>query len=175
MSDLLQRRGKINTELHLLAMSNKHGQLATELSADPEAQKQIDIRTGGQFPRTALQLAVDRGHVETVRVLLKHGASTKVLTNPGRHSLLHIAANKRDKGLVEALLKHDKGLAVQTNSAGDTAAQVALKQGNTVLADYINEVALRQEQTSVIYDDTATNAKENLADLFPPKHLVYSH
>ena len=54
---------------------------------------------------TPLQLAVDRGHNEVVKLLLECGADVDV-QNRGGDTILYCAVENRDSVIIEHILKH---------------------------------------------------------------------
>ena len=54
---------------------------------------------------TSLQLAVDRGHNEVVKLLLEHGANVDVQSKGG-DTILHCAVENGDSVIIEHILKH---------------------------------------------------------------------
>jgi len=76
-----------------------------------------------------LHSACHWNQAKVASVLLRHGADINALTN-GRQSPLHLAASSRDaKDLLQLLLMNDDINASIRNDGGDTAEDIALRNG----------------------------------------------
>lgn len=86
--------------IHLSVWNNNYEELETELSKGEHDIEKTDPRG-----RTPLHLAVSLGHLESARVLLKHGADANS-ENKGYWSVLHEATATGDPELLRMILKH---------------------------------------------------------------------
>jgi len=66
-------------------------------------QQGYDINAPDRFGNTALMLAARNGHLETVKLLLSHGARTD-LKNLSGYSLLHCAVHSRNIDIVQLVI-----------------------------------------------------------------------
>lgn len=86
--------------LHLSVWNNSVEELKSEIETGNFDIEKLDPRG-----RTPLHLAVTLGHLESARVLLKHGADANA-ENKGYWSVLHEATATGDPELVQLVLKH---------------------------------------------------------------------
>ncbi|XP_045171889.2 ankyrin repeat domain-containing protein 13D-like [Mercenaria mercenaria] len=86
--------------IHLSVWNNDFEQLDSEISAG-----KFDLEKTDPRGRTPLHLAVTLGHLESARVLLRHGANANS-ENKGYWSVLHEATSTGDPELVQLVLKH---------------------------------------------------------------------
>lgn len=104
----------------------KMAQLLIELGADVN-----QIASPGT---TALETAVERGHVPMINFLLERGA--KVNLREGQRTPLHIAAAQGNREVVALLLRHGADVAAKDRS-GQTALQVAAQSGKREIVDLL--------------------------------------
>ncbi|GFO07626.1 ankyrin repeat domain-containing protein 13b [Plakobranchus ocellatus] len=86
--------------LHWLVWHNLFRELDAELEKETTDIEKLDPRG-----RTPLHLSVTLGHLETTRVLLRHGANANA-ENQGYWSVLHEAVCSGDPELVQLVLQH---------------------------------------------------------------------
>ncbi|XP_074643517.1 ankyrin repeat domain-containing protein 13D-like [Tubulanus polymorphus] len=86
--------------IHLLVWHNHHEELDQLLS-----KKQYDIEQLDPRGRTALHLAVTLGHLESTKVLLKHGADANK-ENRNNWTVLQEAVSSGDPDIVSIVLQH---------------------------------------------------------------------
>ncbi|KAL4223353.1 Ankyrin repeat domain-containing protein 13D [Mactra antiquata] len=86
--------------LHVSVWFNNFEELDTEITSGKFNLELVDPRG-----RTPLHLAVTLGHLESARILLKHGADANV-ENKSYWSVLHEATATGDPELVQLILKH---------------------------------------------------------------------
>jgi ankyrin repeat protein len=97
------------TLLHTAAMEGKAQCLQRLLTLAPQ---DVDWKTDPEDPEgddaeegyTPLQLALQHGHAECARALLKAGASPSLPSGPGRQLPVHVAAQRCDDALLSMLL-----------------------------------------------------------------------
>lgn len=85
--------------------------------------------------RTALHLAAQSGHKESVQILLSLGASNTACDRIG-YSSLHYAVVNKCKSTVELLLQQDENVDANTTNQGFTALHLASEFGYADLVDY---------------------------------------
>ncbi|KAH9525446.1 Ankyrin repeat domain-containing protein 13B [Bulinus truncatus] len=86
--------------IHWLVWHNSFRELDAALES-----KELDIEMLDPRGRTPLHLAVALGHLESVRVLLRHGANANA-ENKGYWSVLHEAVCTGDPEIVQLVLQH---------------------------------------------------------------------
>jgi hypothetical protein len=91
------------------------------------AGAQIDIQDSDDRS-TALHLAVERGHEDTVHLLLGKGASTKVKDDDGK-TALHHGASQGHQAITQLLLDYDADINAQDNNS-KTVLQYAEERGH---------------------------------------------
>ena len=74
--------------------------------------------------RTALNIAVDKGDMEMVRLILEHAGDPNTTDNKLGWSALHCACEKRNTALVTMLLEHGADGDLKSNK-GDTPLDIA--------------------------------------------------
>ncbi|XP_043924433.1 ankyrin repeat domain-containing protein 13A [Protopterus annectens] len=89
---------KIHFPLHILVWNNDHNKVDREI-------KKHNIEAVDCRGRTPLHLAVSLGHIESVRVLLRHGADITKENKRG-WTVLQEAVSTGDPELVELVLQH---------------------------------------------------------------------
>jgi ankyrin repeat protein len=94
----------------------------------------VDAR-GGAKDHTGLQLAAREGHLEVVRMLLKHGANVNAQNNVGGSSL-HAAAFQGRLEVVRELITSGANPKLQ-NGSGRCAVDLAEAAGHAVVVAYL--------------------------------------
>ncbi|XP_062874315.1 ankyrin repeat domain-containing protein 13A-like isoform X1 [Trichomycterus rosablanca] len=101
---------RVKFPLHLLVWENDYRQLEKHIPTNNV--EEVDPRG-----RTALHLAVSLGHLESVRVLLRHGAAVTA-ENAKNWTVLHEAVSTGDPEMVQLVLQRRDYLKASTALAG---------------------------------------------------------
>ena len=91
--DLLEQDRNSLTALHLAACTDTHKVLSYLLSNCDDCKQSVDSFTNDS--RTPLHCAIERGHVECVRVLVQHGADPTMLNGKSYSPILLACAGGR--------------------------------------------------------------------------------
>eukprot|EP00794_Sanderia_malayensis_P004830 gene4830-5462_t len=121
------------TELHEAA-SNGSKKLLEKLVLLGHYDVDSEDWTNGR--KTPLHVAVERGHLSCVRVLLLNGADPVARTRSGM-TPAHLAAENGDLKCLKALIGYDASLDLQDDS-GVTPLRLAEIYGHGELADYLS-------------------------------------
>jgi hypothetical protein len=107
-----------------------------------EVKKSIDGRANVNVKRvskTPIYLAVEKGNLEIVQVLLANGADVNVNLGLNGETPLYVAAQNGNIDIVKALIKHEKTEVNLPNADEDTPLHVAVSMGNTDVAKKLIE------------------------------------
>ncbi|CAM9809978.1 unnamed protein product [Ascophyllum nodosum] len=95
---------------------------------DPDARDDEDW--------TILQHASMNGRLDCVQLLLRHGARANVACSGARHTVLHVAAANRHRGVVECLVEAGASIEAQ-NAHGNTPLHSAAATGTLEVMTYL--------------------------------------
>jgi ankyrin repeat protein len=116
----------------------------------------LDVNAHDPYGVTPLYLAVENGQMETVKLLLVHGANVNVIPKPnvpaGRPSMtpLMVAAQRGHAEIVKLLIKHGADISAEVGEtamypAGATALLLAAINGHTDVINILNEAGTAGE------------------------------
>ncbi|XP_071078492.1 ankyrin repeat domain-containing protein 29-like [Haliotis cracherodii] len=91
--------------------------------------KIVDINGRGQWGRTPLMWAAERGHTKLVQLLLRHGADPLLVTDGG-NNILHLACRGGHVDIVKYILSHTKVDINGRGSQGWTSTMEASRWGH---------------------------------------------
>ena len=133
-ANLTKRDEKDHTILHLAAMNNRHEVLALLAAKNEELVAELANRPNHE-ENTALHLATQAGHLETVRELLKVVNQDDVDNkNWDEQTPSHLAAAKGHSEVLGLLLQNDPNSIFDKDEEDDTPLHLAAKnkQSSTV-------------------------------------------
>jgi E3 ubiquitin-protein ligase mind-bomb len=90
---------------------------------------QLDLNSRNKKRQTALHIAVNKGHIEVVKVLIKLGALVSLQDADG-DTPIHDAISKRNDRIIELLLSAQADLAICNNNGFNSIHHASLR-GNT--------------------------------------------
>jgi len=126
--------------VHLAALSgSSYGLdlLFRDWKQTPESGKP-DVNAKDKSGKTALELAIERGHVNAASTLILRGADVTVVDG-NYNTLLHRLAGTGKVDIAHAIMS--KGVSVfATNKEGKTAYDLAMEKGDAVYAEWLAEL-----------------------------------
>ena len=126
--------------VHLAAMSgSSYGLdlLFRDWKQTPESGKP-DVNAKDKSGKTALELAVERGHASAASTLILRGADV-IVVDGNYNTLLHRLAGSGKVDIAHAIMS--KGVSVfATNKDGKTAYDLAVEKGDAVYAEWLAEL-----------------------------------
>jgi uncharacterized protein len=174
-ADVNRRNAKGDTPLIVAARASHIRALRMLIShgADLEGQSYPGMRPGDLYTgseQTALMIASSIGAIDSVRVLVRAGASMTAVDQGGRNALMSAAGNGR-KDVAEFLLKHGAGVNM-SSPGGKTALIYAAMGGYTECV----KMLLRHGADASIKDQdgkTALDYARKLGDPYLENALKY--
>jgi len=130
------------TVLHYVALAEKPNIAVAEWLL----QQEILIDAMDDQGNTALSLAVERGHLDLVSVLVKAGASLDC-KHPKGWSLLHLATYQGHMALVKYLVE-EIHMPLIPDHQGKTPLDVAIEKNHTPVITYLKELFLKDFQAN---------------------------
>lgn len=152
------QRSRAETELRRLGYDNLRTQFFQVLNKGDVRTAELFIQAGqepnGEVPEegatlTPLHLAVRSGNPELVKLLLHHGAHPNARSRPnGLTPLMLVAMGGINPAVAEALLTATPSLAI-TDSHGDTALEIAIRQSQVYpssgeVAELLSKITIAQ-------------------------------
>jgi len=121
-----------------------------------QQQMSVSIESLDEQQRTPFYVSVEKGNIETARLLLEKGANPDVACGSERLTALHIAARRGDVTMLKYLLQTEVISLIDTqNAEGDTPLHLAVKtrDENTILlllkAGAYPKIKNAEDQTSI--------------------------
>ena len=139
-------------------------------------RKYSDVDVRGKEGKTALHNAVEKNHMDVVKLLLAANADMEIAASDGNTALLRAVKN-RNPDIVKLLLDKKANLKA-SDRKGDTALHVAMRAGSKTIIEHI----LRNPKHSQLlykpnckgetpYNIDLTNPRPILSQLFGARKL----
>ena len=135
LKTLIQSSAQIN-DLLLKSILNQQTALVSYLLI--EAAQQINPNIIDAEGKSALMSAVEKNHLETIKLLLKHPKINVGQTDPKGNTALHFAAMQGNKEIIQLLMKQLASIK-DKNIAQQTPVQLARKNNHPELANWMEE------------------------------------
>jgi ankyrin repeat protein len=150
------------TPIHFAAFHGKNEIVETLLQQSPTL---VDMKNDKGW--SALHIAAEAGHLNTVEILMRHGASVDIKNNNG-WTPIHSAAFHGQTEIIEKLLQQSPALVDIKNDKGWTALHQAAQNGRLavveVLLNYGAKVDLCNKLDSNPLHIAASNGKTEIVD-----------
>lgn len=115
--------------IHHAAFGNEPSVIELLASSQTSLTNKLELNSRNKKRQTALHIAVNKGHVDVVKVLLKLGAHTNLQDSEG-DTPIHDAISKEKDQIIELLLEANADLSLCNNNGFNSIHHAALR-GNS--------------------------------------------
>ena len=156
---------KINLTIHEASEIGSSKRIDSLLKDNPD-----EVNSEDQSGNSPLQIAVQNGHIDIVRLLLDYKADVNHQHEPGGdYTALHIAASHGRDDIVELLLDHKADIGATILGGGMTPLHIAARDGHREVVKLLlakkAKVNLQDKRGNSPLDWAAHNGHMNVAEL----------